>query len=506
MEPKCEYSSMQIPADPKYATAAAAYVCEIARTIGMRRQDIESLEKGMLEAINALIEYSFEAGEKGVLEVICERVPEGFKVSLRDKGLPFGTVAAELSISEGRVEDIPGLAEPISHLKEYLDEIRLHNLGPEGKELVLIKHLNNKDITDYYAACDLEPYEPATAPMDLSADQSGCRVRRMAPEDAAEVSKTIYKTYGYSYPHDYVYYPEKIIELNESGRVFSAVAIAADEEIAGYGVFQIWEENPDIVEMAQGVVKPEFRSLGCFSHITRYLLNQVKSRGIRGAFGEAVTNHTVSQHTVHGFGFKDCALRLGLVPPNIEFKGMTGKSPHKVSLLVQFLYLQQVPAHAPKVYAPDHHKDMILSLYREMGIRPEIKKGIPTKTKRAAATSIVKIRQVASISYARMIIDRYGRNIAGELSDKVKEICRQKTEIINLFLNMSDPLTGTYAPQFEKLGFFFAGILPCGFRNGDALILQYLNHVPIDYDAIQVESAIARKLLAYVREQDPNLN
>ena len=506
MESKCEYSSMQIPGDPKYAAAAAAYVCEIARTIGMQKQDLESLEKGIIEAINALIEYSFEAGEKGILEVICERIPEGFKVSLRDKGLPFGTVAAELSISEGRVEDIPGLAEPISHLKEYLDEIRLHNLGPEGKELVLIKHLKNKDITDYYAACDLEPYEPAIAPMALSADQSGCRVRRMAPEDAAEVSKTIYKTYGYTYPHDYVYYPEKIIELNESGRVFSAVAIAADEEIAGYGVFQIWEENPDIVEMARGVVKPEFRSLGCFGNITRYLLDQAKSRGIRGAFGEAVTNHTVSQHTVHGFGFKDCAVRLGLMPPNIEFKGMTGKPPHKVSLLVQFLYLQQMPAHAPKVYAPDHHKDMIGSLYREMGIRPEIKKAAPAKTKRAAATSIVKIRQVASISYARMIIDRYGRNIAGELSDKVKEICRQKTEIINLFLNMSDPLTGAYAPQFEKLGFFFAGILPCGFRNGDALILQYLNNVPIDYDAIQVESAIAQKLLAYVREQDPNLN
>jgi hypothetical protein len=38
------------------------------------------------------------------------------------------------------------------------------------------------------------------------------------------------------------------------------VAIAGDEEIAGYGLFQIWEENPKIVEMAQGVVKPEFPS------------------------------------------------------------------------------------------------------------------------------------------------------------------------------------------------------------------------------------------------------
>jgi serine/threonine-protein kinase RsbW len=506
VESKCEYSSIQIPADPKYATAAAIYVSEIARTIGMQKQDLASLEKGMIEAINALIGYSFETGEKGILEVICERIPEGIKVSLRDKGLPFGTVAAEFSVSEGQFKDIPGLAEPISNLKEYLDEIRLLNLGPDGKELVLIKHLKNKNITDYYAACDLEPYESPAAPIALSADQSKCRVRRMKPEDAAEVSKTIYKTYGYTYPHDYVYYPEKIIALNESGQVFSAVAIAGNNEIAGYGVFQIWEENPRIVEMAQGVIKPEFRSLGCFGNITQYLLDQAKSRGIQGAFGEAVTNHTVSQHTVHGFGFKDCALRLGVVPPNTVFKGMTGKIPHKLSLLVQFLYLQQMPANALKVYAPDHHKDMIAALYKEAGIQPDIRKAHPAKTKRAAATSIVKIRQVASMSYARMNIDRYGRNIVSELSNKVKEICQQKTEIINLFLNLSDPLTGTYTPQFEKLGFFFAGILPGGFKDGDALILQYLNNVPIDYGAIQVKSAIAKNLLTYVRKQDPNLN
>jgi hypothetical protein len=56
------------------------------------------------------------------------------------------------------------------------------------------------------------------------------------------------------------------------------------------------------------------------------------------------------------------------------------------------------------------------------------------------------------------------------------------------------------------MGFFFAGILPGGFTDGDALILQYLNNVPIDYNAIQVKSDLAAKLLTYVREQDPNVN
>ena len=197
-------------------------------------------------------------------------------------------------------------------------------------------------------------------------------------------------------------------------------------------------------------------------------------------------------------------MRLGLVPPNTLFKGMNGKIPYRVSNLVQFLYLQPPPL-SIEIYAPPHHKDMIAALYKELGVRPEIKKAVPAKTKKAAATSIVKIKQVGSMSYARIIIERYGQNIVDELKTSVKELCLSKTEIVNLFLNLSDPLVCTFTQQFEKLGFFFAGILPGGFTDGDALILQYLNNVPIDYDAIQVKSAIAGKLLAYVREQDPNL-
>jgi anti-sigma regulatory factor (Ser/Thr protein kinase) len=231
VESKCEYSSIQIPNDRKYATAAAIYVSEIARSIGMQDQDLKSLENGILEAVTALMDYSFEPDEKGSLEIICERIPEGLKVSLRDKGLPFGAGGTDSAAAESSSDDSRDMGEPIFRLKEYLDEIRLHNLGPEGKELILIKNLKNKSITDYYAIA-------------ASMDELKCRVRQMDPAEAAEVSKTIYKTYGYTYPRDYVYYPEEINALNKSGRIYSAVAVTGEKDIAGYGVFQIWEENP----------------------------------------------------------------------------------------------------------------------------------------------------------------------------------------------------------------------------------------------------------------------
>jgi anti-sigma regulatory factor (Ser/Thr protein kinase)/ribosomal protein S18 acetylase RimI-like enzyme len=501
---KCEFSSIRIPNDPKYATAAAIYVSEIAKMIGMQMHDLQSLENGITEAITALIGYSFEPGEKENLEIRCERTPAGLQVSLRDKGLPFGRAGMDSAAQENSSDDSPEMGEPVFRLKEYFDEIQFHNLGPQGKELILIKHLKNKSITDYYAACDLEPYQPSVPPMPVSAAQAKCGVRQMASADAPEVSKTIYKTYGYTYPRDYVYYPEKIVDLNKSGQIFSAVAIAGENQIAGYGVFQVWEENPQIVEMAQGVVKPEFRSRGCFRQITHYLLDRAKSMGIRGAFGEAVTNHTVSQHTTYGFGFRDCGLRLGLVPPGTEFKGMDGKIPHRVSLLVHFLFLQPPPEPLP-IYAPPHHRDMIAAIYKELGVAPDIKDAVPDPAKKAASKSVFKIKLVGSMNFARIMLTRCGDHIAEELKIKVKELCLKKIEIVNLFLNLSDPLTYIYTAQFEKLGFFFAGILPAGFADGDALILQYLNNVPIDYSAIQVESALAAKLLTYVREQDPNI-
>ena len=489
-------SSIKIPNDPKYATAAAIYVSEIARAIGMTSSDLKALENGIIGAISALLDYSFEPSEKGSVEIICERVPDGLKVSLRDKGLPFGIHSPQ--------GDHPNITESFFRLQEYLDEIQLNNLGPDGKELVLIKHLSNKSVADYYAACDLEPYEPQAPSIAASPGEFKCHVRQMRPEDAPEVSKTIYKTYGYTYPHEYVYYPEKIVALNESGRVVSAVAIADDDDIAGYGVYQIWDENPHIVEMAQGVVKPEYRSLGCFRNITRYLLDKAKTRGIKGAFGEAVTNHTVSQHTVHKFGFRDCGVRLGCIPPNTVFKGLNAGASQRISMLVQFLYLQPPGAPSDRIYAPPHHKDIIADLYAELGVSPIIQNSASNKLRPQSAKAEFKIKLIGSMRYARIIIDGFGQNIVAALKKEIRELGLKKIEIINLFLNLSDPLSASTTAQIEKLGFFFAGILPQGFKDGDALILQYLNNVPIDYGAIQVKSAMAKQLLEYVRRQDPN--
>ncbi len=97
--------------------------------------------------------------------------------------------------------------------------------------------------------------------------------------------------------------------------------------------------------------------------------------------------------------------------------------------------------------------------------------------------------------FARIEVERFGEDIVAEVQSRLRDLCLKHFEVIHLRLNLFDPATRAYTDDFEKLGFFFSGILPGG-RGGDALILQYLNNVPLDYDKINIDSEIGRELLA----------
>jgi serine/threonine-protein kinase RsbW len=498
VESKCQFSTLTIPNDPAYANAAARYVVEIASIIGFDEQDLDSISDSVSRAIVSQMEYSFEPGENASIEISCERVLQGLKISLKDRGLPFDDT---LDLDQ-KADITSSFGLEIFHLKENMQEVLLNNLGPEGKEIVLIKDLKNKTITDYYAACDLEPYDKPEFKIAPVQKQRQCTVRQMKPQEAAEVSKSIYKTYGYTYPHDFVYYPKKIIALNESGQLDSAVAVIEGNEIAGHCAFHNWDENPQLGEMVAGVIKPEFRAQGCFAKMTEYLASHAQSKGCLGVFGQAVTNHVYSQRSGHRSGMHDCAILLGQIPKTADFKGLNGISSQKISMVMGFRYLQQPGI--IELYPPLHHETIIRKIYAEMGVTPKIKWQKDDKLAVKNAESVFRINVIGPFKFARIIIDRYGGNIVTALKTKLKELCLKNIEVITLYLNLADPLTSHFCDQFEQLGFFFAGVLPMGLQRGDALILQYLNNVPIDYAHIQLESDLAKLVLSHIQEHDPN--
>lgn len=91
-----------------------------------------------------------------------------------------------------------------------------------------------------------------------------------------------------------------------------------------------------------------------------------------------------------------------------------------------------------------------------------------------------------------------------QLRKILRDFCIRQIPAINFFLNLKDPKTYWITKEIEQYGFFFAGILPES-RIGEALVLQYLNNVSIDYNKIMLVSDIAKELLTYIRDHDPNI-
>jgi serine/threonine-protein kinase RsbW len=490
----CAPSALSIPNDPFYIGPACRYAAEIARQIGFDAQQTQGISAGLHRALTTLLRYSFEPNETASVELVSERIPAGLKLSLRDRGLPLSAVAP------GNCD--AAVCHPLCGLNEYFDEVHFHNRGPEGKEIVLSKHLPDPSITDGQPACAWDSSETPDSGRPDEQAAVHCSVRPLDPSEAHEVSKTVYKAYGYSYPHDYVYYPEKIAELNRRGEIFSAVAFTENQEVVGHCSLKRWEENPQIAEMTQGVVKPRFRSRGCFAKLTDFLVEAARRQGLAGVFGEAVTTHPYSQRTAIQFGLRDCALFLGSIPSAADFKGLGGSPGERSSMLLQFRYLTTPPS--TPIYAPAPHRAMIADIFANLGIVADLAVLPPGGEPPDTAETGITVKLSRSLNLARVRIDRYGRNATGVLREQLGALIREKWDVIHLLLDLSDPATAHFGHRFEALGFFFAGVLPCGLASGDALILQHLNRFAVRYDALQLESEFAARLAAYIRQRDPS--
>jgi anti-sigma regulatory factor (Ser/Thr protein kinase)/RimJ/RimL family protein N-acetyltransferase len=501
MQTGCELSRLRIPSDLSYVSAAGAYVGLVSGLIGFNESEQLNLRAALTEALRGIINKAFEPGDRQIIDISCERVPGGLEMIIKEKGLPFE--GEELTSHKiGLTTEGSGIiGAGMSRLRDLLDEVSVHNLGPEGMEIHLIKYLKDQNLDEYLAACEPERFlPPSQHPRMLK--KIDFEVRFMRPSEAIEVAKSIYRAYGYSYFYEYAYYPERIIDLNETGRMISGVALTSDGEIAGHcAIFN--SEGSGVAEIGLAVVRPEFRGQGCMLGLTKFLLNQAESKRLKGLYLRAVTAHTFSQQVADRLGFTACGIMLGYVASSVSFKEITEQLSQKETFVVEHRYLQE-PTDL-RIYAPPQHSAFIAKLYKDMSVNVAAIAPCKLLDIGLAPESVFKIKSSVFIPAGVAVIEisRYGKNIVTEVRNLLKQLCLKHYDLILMYLNMLDTGTFYLTEEFEKLGFFFSGILP-GASGGEALILQYLNNVPIDYERIKLHSRMGGEILDYIKQLDPN--
>jgi serine/threonine-protein kinase RsbW len=233
-----------------------------------------------------------------------------------------------------------------------------------------------------------------------------------------------------------------------------------------------------------------------------YLFLVEKKRELRGIYAYAVTNHPFTQKSMIKFQFIDCGLLLATSPASWKFKGISEGASQRISVVLSFKYMS--PPAQYDLYVPEHHAAMVRKLYSTMGASHNFIVPSNAEVKYEFPESVLKTGVNDLESCAEIFVAEYGADILHQLRKTLRSYCVQQISAINLFLKMTDPLTYTLTAEFEKMGFFFAGILPES-RIGDALVLQYLNNVDLDYDKIVLVSELSKELMDYIRDCDPNV-
>jgi serine/threonine-protein kinase RsbW len=117
--------------------------------------------------------------------------------------------------------------------------------------------------------------------------------------------------------------------------------------------------------------------------------------------------------------------------------------------------------------------------------------------------AVIETSFLASEGNAEISVASYGTDVIKQVKSILRDLCLKQAATVELVLPLEDRTTYFLTSELEEMGFFFAGIMPRT-RFGDALILQYLNNISVDYDSIKVDSDLARQLIAYIRQHDPN--
>jgi len=470
-------------------------VAHSAGLAGLAPEASGQIQLAVEEAVTNVIKHGYPGGEEeSTIDILCETVPEGLRVTVRETGIPFDPSEFPEFHAE-RVSQDPAVGLGVFLMKKEADEIVFRNRGRDGMETVLVKYSPHSHILDHDAASPPPPSEPHATLEAVPIPPF--LIRPMHPDEGIAVARCAWGSYRYSYFNEQVYHPELLVELNATGRMISYVAVTEDGEVFGHAAMVPDVVGEGVAELAAAFVSPRFRGGGALKRITEALLAEGRRRGLQGLYVRAVTSHPYSQKVAHSHGFRDCCLQLACLTP-MRFKGIQQGATQREALMTAFGYLH--PPRPLSISAPDHHRPIIEKIYQSLDARPRFAEPKPVEPR--LLSTVLDLRTDAYGS-GHVLVTKIGRDALPTIKKSLKALCLRHADVVYVHLPLEDPGLPGLTPAIEDLDCFFSGVMP-GTRGRDALILQYLNNVTVNYDDMKIESPMGQEILEYVRRHDPN--
>jgi anti-sigma regulatory factor (Ser/Thr protein kinase)/GNAT superfamily N-acetyltransferase len=490
-------SSLVVPASLDYLAPFLAYLNELSKTAGFSAHESIALQLANEEVFVNIVKHGFPDVADASFAISTNLESTGLSIAFKVKGMPFDPTSLpeydpKTLAHDGKLQGIGMFLAARS-----VDRITFHNNGRDGYSVELLKQPAHRHIANYAQEGGVSTAAPTINGALHEPALEEIEFRPLHPAEAIEIARCAYEAYGYSY-EDYIYYPEKIVELNLSGCMHSLVAVSKQGKIMGHLALKKATPDAPIAEAGVLFVRPEFRQQKIARRLTEALIDHARALGLRALFTRTVVAHELSQRLVASLGFKDCGILLGTFPADVEFKAITGVIRQKQSALIQWLGLGTPRQRSVFISAP--LRPRIEQLYRQLGLPVNF---ISETSSSAHQHSRFSIAQDTILDIAVIEVGIAGHNLCEELRLQLRLLCLKQIPVIYLYLNAEQASTLHLQTELGNIGFFFAGIVPDGIDGHDALILQYLNNLFVDADNIELHSDESREFLSYIMSLDP---
>ncbi len=449
----------------------------------MRHTADEQLKRAVETVCRNVIEHAFNPDELGKYTVEILGRPGQVVIAVEDQGLPFDYAL----LRDGGNTALPEMLH-----YSFADEVRFINLGRGGNRVELIKHLPHADVRDHLP--EVEHHRTARAP--AAPEGTPLEVRVMKPAESFELSRCVYRSYGYSYDWEYIYYPDRIRELQESGLMRSCVAVTPEGEFVGHLAMR--REHPDapVGEAGQAVVDPRFRGHRLFERMKTFLAERAKEEGLYGLYSEATAVHPYSQKGNLHLGAKETGFLLGYIPASVSYKEI-GEDREGRRGSVALFYMRTNPEPERTIYPPAVYREVVQRVVEHNSLHRTNGNGSDVEILSSSRIS-VDVRQDHNVAFLR--VEEPGADLQELIRIRLRELCLHRVDCIYLDLPLSHPAMQSAGARLNQLGFFFGGIIP-ELRDGDTLRLQFLNEVDVRPDDVRAGSDLGQELANIIFQQ-----
>jgi len=471
--------------DADFLTSVVSFVGHMAERLGLGGKEAGHLKRAVETVCRNVIENAFGPNDDGRYDVHVLRRPGKLVLAIEDKGLPFDYT----SLRDAEDQTLAGTLH-----RSFADEVRFVNLGRRGNRVELVKHLPHADVREHLH----EDEHHATLNAPAAPEDVPIEIRMMRPEESFELSRCVYRSYGYSYDWDYIYYPERIRELQEKGLMRSCVAVTPEGEFVGHLAITLEHPDSPVGEAGQAVVDPRFRGHHLFPKMKTFMAEWAGNAGMYGLYSEATAVHPYSQRGNLHLGARETGFLLGYIPASVSYNQI-GEEREGRRGSVALFYMRVKDEPEREIYPPAPYVEEVRRVVEHSGLRRVI--GEVPDTALQHSRMSVEVRQDHNLAFAR--VEEPGADLEELIHDHLRDLCLHRVDCVYVDLPLSHPATAGAAAGLKNLGVFFGGIIPEAHPGGgDVLRLQYLNNVEIQAGDVSTASDFGEELLNRIFQQN----